>query len=96
MAIDQTEKRRTLAKQAAQFAPAMMDVLYQLDALRRKRDSGGPGGAALAFADADFTGVAGLTHLDAATVNAFFSAIPTILTAFVNNNFDDVFEAMRP
>lgn len=95
MAIDQTEKRRALARQATQLAPALMDVLYALDALRRKRDSGG-GGAALVFVDADFTGQAGLTHLDAATLNACFAAIPTILAAFVAQNFDDVFEAVRP
>ncbi len=95
MAIDQTEKRRATARQAAQLAPMLMDVLYQLDALRRKRDSGGPGGAALVFADADFTGQTGLTHLDAATVNAFFAAVPTLLSAFANQGFDDLFEAMR-
>jgi len=96
MAIDQTEKRRALARQAVQLAPSLMDVLYALDALRRKRDSGGAGGAALAFVDADFAGVAGLTHLDAATLNACFTAIPTILSAFSNANFDDAFEAVRP
>ncbi len=96
MAIDQTEKRRAIARQATQLAPNLMDVLYALDALRRKRDSGGAGGTALAFADADFAGVNGLAHLDAATINACFAAIPTILTAFANQNFDDVFEAMRP
>ncbi len=96
MAIDQTEKRRALARLAIQLAPALMDVLYQLDAMRRKRDSGGAGGTALVFADADFTGQTGLTHLDAATINACFAAIPTILTAFANQNFDDVFEAVRP
>jgi hypothetical protein len=96
MSIEQTEKRRNVARQAIQLAPALMDALYALDALRRKRDSGGPGGTALAFLDADFTGQTGLTHLDAATVNAFFAAVPTILTAFATNNFDDVFEAMRP
>lgn len=96
MAIDQTEKRRNLARQATQLAPAMMDVLYALDALRRKRDSGGSGGAALMFEDTDFVGVTGLTHLDAATTTAFFATIPTILTAFTNQGFDDVFEAMRP
>lgn len=95
MAIDHTEKRRAIARQATQLAPALMDVLYALDALRRKRDSGG-GGTALAFADADFTGQAGLTHLDAATINACFAAIPTILSAFVAQNFDDIFEAVRP
>lgn len=96
MAIDQTQKRRALALQATNLAPTLMDVLYALDALRRKRDSGGPSGTALAFVDADFAGQSGLTHLDAATLNACFAAIPTILSAFVAQNFDDVFEAVRP
>lgn len=93
MAIDQTEKRRARAREATQLAPLFMDTLYALDALRRKRDQGG---APLVFADPDFAGVSGLAHLDAATINAFFAAIPTILTAFVNNNFDDIFEMLRP
>lgn len=96
MAIDQVEKRRTLARQCAQSAPALMNVLYSLDALRMQRESGGPNGAALVFADADFTGQTGLQHIDAATINAFFAAIPTLLNAFANQNFNDVFEAMRP
>ena len=96
MAIDQTEKRRALARQIVQTAPLLMDTLYALDALRRKRDSGGVGGAALAFVDADFTTQSGLAHLDAATINACFAAIPTILSAFGAQNFDDVFEAVRP
>ena len=96
MAIDQTEKRRNLARQIVQTAPLLMDTLYARDALRRKRDSGGSGGTALTFADADFTGQNGLAHLDAATLNACFQAIPTIMTAFANQGFDDAFEAVRP
>ncbi len=96
MAIDQTEKRRNLARQCVQTAPLLMNVLYSLDALRAQRDSGGPAGAPLAFVDADFTGQAGLLHVDAATINAFFAAVPTLLTAFKNQNFDDVFESLRP
>lgn len=96
MAIDQTAKRRALAKETTSLAPALMDVLYALDALRRKRDSGGPGGTPLVFTDADFAGQTGLTHLDVATLNACMAAIPTILSAFVAQNFDDVFEAVRP
>ena len=34
MAIDQTEKRRALARQCVQTAPLLMNVLYSLDALR--------------------------------------------------------------
>lgn len=94
MAIDQIEKRRGLARQMVQTAPLLMDTLYALDALRRKRDSGGAGGTPLVFTDADFTGQTGLTHLDAATINACFAAIPTILTAFANQNFDKT--AVRP
>ena len=96
MAIDQTEKRRALARQIVQTAPLLMETLYALDALRRKRDSGGLGGAPLVFVDADFAGQQGLTHLDAATLNDCMAAIPTILTAFIAQGFDDKFEAVRP
>jgi hypothetical protein len=96
MAIDQTEKRRNLAKRSVQHAPMLMDILYALDALRAMRSTGGPGGTPLVFTDADFTGVSGLQHLDAATINAFFAAIPTLLTAFANQGFDEVFESLRP
>ncbi len=96
MAIDQTEKRRALAGRCVQHAPMVMDLLYALDALRSQRDNGGPGGTPLVFVDTDFTAQTGLKHIDAATVNAFFAAIPTLLTAFANQNFNDVFEAMRP
>jgi len=96
MAIDQTEKRRALVRQLTQSSGLLMDVLYSLDTFRRQRDTGGPGGAPMTFTDADFAGVQGLQHLDAATVNACFAAIPTLLTAFQNQNFDNVFEAMRP
>lgn len=96
MAIDLVEKRRNIARQAIQLAPALMDVLYQLDALQKKRNKGGPGGTALVFADSDFTSQTGLVHLDAATMTTAFTAIPSILTAFANNDFDDAFEALRP
>ena len=96
MAIDQTEKRRALARQCVQTAPLLMNVLYSLDAIRSQRDNGGPGGAQMAFTDADFTGQAGLTHVDTATLNAFFAAIPTLLQAFAAQGFDNTFEALRP
>lgn len=96
MAIDQIEKRRALARQLTQTAVVLMDTLYALDALRRKRDNGNTGGTPLAFVDADFTGQAGLAHVDAAAINAAFTAIPTILTAFAGQNFDDTFESVRP
>ena len=96
MAIDQTEKRRAVARRAVATAPLLMDTLYTLDAIRAMRNSAGPGGTPLAFTDADFTNQSGLTHIDAATINAFFAAIPTLINAFANQNFDDVFEAMRP
>ncbi len=96
MAIDQVEKRRKVARDATALAPNLMEALYALDALRARRDSGGPGGTPLAFVDSDFTGQTGLTHVDAATINAFFTAIPVILNAFANQNFNDIMEAMRP
>lgn len=96
MAIDQTEKRRAIARELSQTAAVLMDTLYGLDVIRRKRDSGGPGGTPMVFTDADFAGQPGLEHLDTATINACFTAIPTLLSAFANQNFDDVFEAARP
>jgi len=96
MAVDQTEKRRALAKRCVQHSPMLMDILYALDAIRSQRDNGGPNGTPLVFVDPDFANQVGLTHIDAATINAFFAAIPTVLTAFANQNFNDVFEAMRP
>ena len=96
MAIDQAEKRRALARQCVQTAPLLMNVLYSLDALRSQRDNGGPNGTPLVFTDPDFTGQNGLTHVDAATINAMFTAIPTLLQAFSNQQFDNVFESLRP
>ncbi len=96
MAIDQAEKRRALARQCVQTAPLLMNVLYSLDALRSQRDNGGPNGTPLVFTDPDFTGQNGLTHVDAATINAFFAAIPTLLNAFANQGFDSTFESLRP
>jgi hypothetical protein len=95
MAIDQTEKRRGVARRAVTIAPQLMDTLYTLDAIRAMRNSAGPNGTPLAFVDSDFATQSGLTHLDAATINAFFAAIPTLINAFSQQNFDDVFEAMR-
>jgi hypothetical protein len=96
MAIDQTEKRRKVARDATGFAPQLMESLYALEALRARRDSGGPGGTPLAFVDSDFANQTGLTHVDKATIDAFFAAIPVILNAFANQNFNDIMEAMRP
>ena len=96
MAIDQTEKRRALARQVVQAAPALMDVLYRLSNLSEERDNGGPSGTALVFTDADFANQTGLTHLDAATLDAALAAVPTILTAFTSQGFKKKFEALRP
>lgn len=97
MAIDQTAKRRKLAAQLAEQSAVLMNTLTALEALAFQRDNGGPGGTAMAFEETDFTGVAGLAHIDVATINAALAAIPAILTAFAstNNNFNKKFEAMR-
>lgn len=96
MAVDQTEKRRALARQVVQAGPALMDVLYRLDALVEMRDNGGPGGIPLDFEDTDFTN--DLKHIDAAVIDAALAAVPQILTAFANptNGFKKKFEALRP
>ncbi len=96
MAIDQTEKRRALARRCVQHSPMLMDILYALSAIKSQRDNGGPGGTPLVFVDPDFILQEGLTHVDAAMIDVFFAAIPTVLQAFANQNFNDAFEAMRP
>lgn len=59
MAVDQVEKRQKVARDATALAPNLMEALYNLDALRARRDSGGPGGTPLAFLDSDFFRTAG-------------------------------------
>ena len=70
MAINQTEKRRSLARNLAQQAAAFMDVLYRQEDLARQYSA-----ADLTFADADFENIAGLQHLSAADITALLSAI---------------------
>jgi hypothetical protein len=86
--MDETEKRRRLARELANLAASLMDTLYALDTARRKA-------ANVVFADADFTGQAGLTHLSKARVDTGIAAVATVSSAFVSNNFDDTFEALR-
>lgn len=87
--MDEMTKRRKLAQELAQTSGGLMDVLYHLNGLRLRATN-------LTFTDADFTGVAGLEHLTKARIDTSITVINTVLTAFVSNNFDDVFEALRP
>jgi hypothetical protein len=86
--MDETEKRRRLARELVQTCGGLMDVLYHLNGLRMRAGN-------LTFVEADFTGVSGLEHLTKARVDSGVTTINTVLTAFVSNNFDDVFEALR-
>lgn len=86
--MDETEKRRRLAQELVNQSGALMDVLRSLVALQQRA-------ANLTFVDADFTGVSGLKHLTKARVDTGIAAITTATTAFVSNNFDDTFEALR-
>lgn len=97
MAVDLIEKRRNLARDLVSLGPAFMDVLYAMDALRKKRNDADGSDAPIEFLDTDFEGVEGLKHLDAARVNAAFAAIPTIVTAMAApaNAFGKKFEALR-
>lgn len=96
MAVNLTEKRRNLARKMVALGPSFMDVLYALQALDNQRKKANTNGTPLVFDDADFTGISGLEHLDAAKTTAAFDVIATILTAVAANNFDDLFEALRP
>jgi hypothetical protein len=80
MALDQTEKRRKLAKdvvtQATQLANAERTLI---DKLEEATDAG------LVFVDTDFE-VDGLRHLDAATFNAIAGVITAVNTTLSANN----------
>lgn len=86
--MDEMKKRQNLARELVQTSAGLMDVLYHLNGLRMRAQN-------LTFADADFTGQAGLEHLSKVRVDAALTTINTVLTAFVSNNFDDTFEALR-
>lgn len=86
--MNETQKRRNLAIALVQSSGGLMDVLYHLNALRLRGEN-------LVFVDSDFTGVPGLEHLTAARVNAALATINTVLSAFVQQNYNDTFEAMR-
>lgn len=94
MAINLVDKRRALARDMVQACPALMDVVYRLEALYKRRQKGDNGNA-LTFTDTDFDGQAGLAHLDAARLESAFAIIPTIVTALASNDFDDKLESVR-
>lgn len=73
MAINQTEKRRGLARALSLKTAALMDVIYGLEELRSQYSKAG-----LAFDDSDFSGIAGLQHMDASTAGNLLGSIEAI------------------
>jgi hypothetical protein len=73
MAISQVEKRRALARMLALKSAALMDVINGLEDLNSQYSAAG-----LTFADADFDGVAGLQHLDAATASNLLGSVVAV------------------
>jgi hypothetical protein len=73
MAVNQQEKRRALARGLAAKSAALMDVIRGLEDLNQQYS-----GAGLAFADADFEGIAGLQHLDAASASNLLGSIVAV------------------
>lgn len=88
--MNETRKRQERARKLIQLTTAFMDISYELEAEARRKAAAG-----LEFADADFTGVAGLEHLDAARVNAGYATVAQIVTALRNAEFDKTLEALR-
>lgn len=86
--MNETEKRRRLALEISSASGMLMDTLYQLNSLRMRAQN-------LTFVDADFTGVAGLEHVTKARIDTGLATMNTVLTAFAQQNYDDVFEALR-
>ena len=97
MAVNQTEKRRALARALALKSAALMDVIYGLEDLNRQYASAG-----LSFADVDLEGVAGLQHLSATDISNLLGSIGAVgkfvrgdLTALAGSHITN-FEKARP
>lgn len=97
MAVNQTEKRRALARALALKSAALMDVIYGLEDLNRQYASAG-----LAFDDADLESVAGLQHLSAADLSNLLGSVDAIgkfvrgdLSAITGSHITN-FEKARP
>lgn len=96
--VNQVEKRRALARRLVQHSAGLMDVFSLIeDDLRQANKSG------VVFADSDFESLAGLMHLNAATITAALASIVS-LRRFLNGNAGagdvadhmTVFEKVRP
>ena len=97
MAVNQTEKRRALARALALKSAALMDVIYGLEDLNRQYASAG-----LAFDDTDLENVAGLQHLSAADLSNLLGSVDAIgkfvrgdLSAITGSHITN-FEKARP
>lgn len=90
MAINEVAKRQARARKMVQLTASVMDNLYELEAEVRRASAAG-----VVFVDADFSGVTGLEHLDAARITAAYTTATSMLTALRGANYDKVLEAIR-
>jgi hypothetical protein len=91
MPIDQTQKRRQLARVIIAAATGMMGALENGADCAYEYGSAG-----LTFVDSDFAGQSDLQHIDAATLTNALTIFTSVKTYFQNNNLDDVMLKLKP
>src|SRR5262245_27555198 len=88
------EKRQALAARRVTFAAAFMGLMY--DAQAQNDEISGSG---IVFEEADFQGVTfngvRLNQMDKALMDQSTTALNNIWNALRNNNWDDMFNAMK-
>ena len=91
MAIDQTHKRQTLARDIMNAIDQMMAALYAArDAVNEATSAG------LTFVDADFSSTQDMTHITASNLGTAMSNVNSLLSTMETASQDDVFNLVRP
>lgn len=91
MAIDQTNKRQALARELMGFIDMMMTGLYGARNIVDEITSTG-----VTFVATDFENSTDMKHITTANLATAQSNVPAVLSEWVTENLDDVFNLIRP
>jgi hypothetical protein len=91
MAIDQTEKRRALARELMNHIDQLMSGIYGARNIVDEITSTG-----VTFVATDFEDSTDMKHITTTNIGNVQSNVPTFLAEMVTENIDDVFNLLRP
>jgi hypothetical protein len=91
MAIDQTEKRRTIARELMGFIDMMMTGLTGAKAAVDEIASAG-----LTFEATDFENSTDMRHITVSNLGTVQSNVSAVVTEWASESLDDVFNLVRP